>query len=705
MATAFWKVPVRWRTPGLCDRTALYPALYLRWTGVGVGIAREPPAGRWAAADLRVMVTDGALTQDEQELMTRSEARGLPLILAPQSPLPPEDLAHAAAGGHPVIAWTDAGPLATPAPHRPGLGLLQMSGCAARPAEDLILLRELAMDAAPSSAPIRTGARQIIAAIESAAAFAEIWPALERHLAETGARLAITSESEPALFDAAGLSGAAMLDPADPVLTTLIAEAQAFLCVYPDASPDSPRPAQWARTALFLGAPVIAASHPTLDGLAHLMVLDDWERGLRLFSRFPLERMKAVVAGQAFMAARVEPERIAAEWTPLLAPPARRSRRPPPASAGARRPLLLVLIDIHQDLDVLLPVLLALQQREEVRLRIVVTDWLVSESPRILNLLAAHGLAYEVHPREAVRAGEAPSLGGVDGVLSGADTNTRAHKAGHALVGRARRRGAASFTLQHGFENIGLTYKDELHGEQIRFASEIIFTWGPKEALAPWTAPETRAAATPVGSPKTAPAPARALKLNQGFWTRTVGVFENLHWHRFDDAYRARVIAELERAAELRPDTLFIVKPHHAGRWMSCNRDRIGERANLVVTDPTDSAWEPHTAPAFIASVDQVLTTPSTVALDAARTGRPVAVLGYGLELPLYEPLPIVQRSEDLDAFLADEGDERLLRNEAFLARARLPGRADHRIAARIAAALRERAGAGRPRRLLAFSG
>ena len=106
--------------------------------------------------------------------------------------------------------------------------------------------------------------------------------------------------------------------------------------------------------------------------------------------------------------------------------------------------------------------------------------------------------------------------------------------------------------------------------------------------------------------------------------------------------------------------------------------------------DPTDSAWEPHTAPALIAAVDRVLTTPSTVALDAARSGRPVAVLGYDLELPLYAPLPIVRRLEDLDGFLQADGGEALLRNEAFLKRTVLPGRADHRIAAAVARTLAE---------------
>ena len=699
MASAAWKIPGRWRTLSLPDRTILYPALYLRWTGNAVTIGREVPAGRWNAADLRVLVTDGVLAADERALMAHTSARGESLVLLPQGGMAAADLGFAAGLGFPVAVWTDAGPLASPAPHRPGISLSVMTGCAARAAEDLILLRELAGEARPARSAHPAPGGYLVAAAESAAAFAEVWPALERHLAATGERLLLTSESEPALFDMAAMSRAATVGPADPALAALIADAAAFLCIYPDASPDSPRPMQWVRSALFLGAPVIAASHPSIDGLAHLCVLDDWERGLKLYGRFPVERLKAVVTAQAFLADRIQPERIAREWAGLIEPrpPFRTARRRSPAAARASLPTLLVMIDIHQDLDVLLPVLQALQQRGEVRLRIAVTDWLVSESPRVLNLLAALGLGHEVYPRESVRAGDQPPLGGVDGVLSAAETNAKAHKAGHATVKRGKQRGARSFTLQHGFENIGLTYQDHLHGEWIRFAAETIFTWGPIEGLAPWATADTRAAVQPVGSPKTVPAPSRRLKLNQGHWPRTIGVFENLHWHRFSDPYRERVIADLEAAAAANPETLFLIKPHHAGRWMSRNRGLIAETANLVVTDPTDSAWEPHTAPALIASVDAVLTTPSTVALDAARTGRPVAVLGYDLDLPLYAPLCVIRSGEDLQAFLDDEGDDHLLRNEAFLSRARLPGRADHRIAARIAAAMRERVSDRRP--------
>ena len=677
MAAAVWKIPRRWTGVALPDRTALYPALYLRWAGHRVGIERAPTPGQWSGADLRVMVVDSSLADDERELMIRTSARGQSLLLAPQYGLAEADRTFAAELGFPVLAWADEGPLASDPPRRPGIRLVRVQGCAARAAEDLLLFGELvAWTAAEGPAP----KARILVAAESAAAFREAWPALLGSVAPGDIR--VTSDDEAALQEIFAFAGVATLAADDPRLLTDLTEAESFLCLHSRAAPDSPGPGQWVRSALFQGVPVIAASHPSVDGLAHLCVMDDVERGLALYGRVPEERLKAAAAGQAFLAGRLDPDSILADWTPLLEP---QRRRP---AAAATQPLLLALIDIHQDLDILLPVLLTLRRRGEVRLRIAVTDWLITESPRVLNELAAHGFDVEVHPREAVRQGDRPLLGGVDGVLCAAETSVRAHKSGHTLTSRANARGARSYTLQHGLENIGLTYRDHLHGEDVRFSAQNIFTWAGPERLAPWTAPETRAAVIPVGSPKAVGPAAAAVRLNQGYWPRTVGVFENLHWHRFDDAYRDQVLVDLRAAADSHPDTLFLIKPHHAGRWTSRNRNRLTQSANLVAIDPTDSAWEPHTAPALIASVDLVLTTPSTVALDAARTGKPVAVLGYDLELPLYEPLPIIRSLTDLDAFLEDDSGDHLLRNEAFLRAARLEGRADHRIAARIAADL-----------------
>ena len=672
MASAVWKIPRDWR-PSLVARTALYPALYLRWEGHEAAISPDPGLDVWAGATLRVLVADGPLREDDRELMSRAAGRGLPMVLVSQGGLSEADHAFATQTGCVIAAWRDPGPFATPVPHRSGAPFLEFTGLPARLAEDRSLVAELGLPAGPAGVE----RPRIVAIAESTESLRAVLPAIRRRLAMGGAE-----------FFAIGQDQAC-----DAALLGLFGRAETVLCIHPDAAPDDPRPAQWVRTALFAGAPVIAASHPSLDGLAHLCMLDDWERGLQLYARRPVERLKAAAIAQAEIAARIDQAAIAGEWLAAMERPAA------PAPAPASPPTLLALIDIHQDLDVLLPVLLALKSRGEARLRLVLSDYLLADSPRIAAALDAHGLEFTTQPREAIRSGAEPSLAGVDGALSAADTIARAHKAGHTLLTRARAGGLSTFTLQHGLENIGLTYKDHLHGEEIRFAAGRIFIWGPREGLAPWVAPETRDKVVPLGSPKAAPLPAAAMDLRQGDWSQVVGVFENLHWHRFSELYLERALEDLAAAAEARPDTLFLIKPHHAGRWLSRNPQRLAPRPNLVVIDPTDSAWEPYTAPDLIASVDAVLTTPSTVALDAARSGRPVAVLGYDLDLPLYDPLPLVRGLDDLDAFLGMRLDDALARNEAFLKRTVLPGRADHRIAAAIALAMSQARAAATPRK------
>ncbi len=85
--------------------------------------------------------------------------------------------------------------------------------------------------------------------------------------------------------------------------------------------------------------------------------------------------------------------------------------------------------------------------------------------------------------------------------------------------------------------------------------------------------------------------------------------------------------------------------------------------------DPRDSQWERFTAPAFIVHADVVITTPSTVALDAALAGRRVAVVGYDLELPLYHPLPILRCSDDWRAFVTADDGPMIKANAAFIRR------------------------------------
>jgi hypothetical protein len=113
--------------------------------------------------------------------------------------------------------------------------------------------------------------------------------------------------------------------------------------------------------------------------------------------------------------------------------------------------------------------------------------------------------------------------------------------------------------------------------------------------------------------------------------------------------------------------------------WSARNRAAFPQwSSNLVMADPSDPFWEPFTAPSLIAAADLVITTPSTVALDAALARKPVAVAAYGMDLPAFAPLPLLQSGADWIAFAAaGSSPEEARRRAEFVSRAAMPGVAE----------------------------
>ena len=197
---AVWKIPRAWAAPSLPDRTALYPALHLRWSGWEVEIGREVPAGMWADAALRVMVTGGVLAEDERDLILAAASRGRTMVVAPQAPLPEADRALLGDLGFPIVRWIDPGPLRSAPPRRPGERVIEAVGCAARIAEDRAIERMLG---ARTSAAEPRGGLAVIAG--SAQALQEIWPAVERRLARRAAPVTVVCQDPDDLEKIAAL--------------------------------------------------------------------------------------------------------------------------------------------------------------------------------------------------------------------------------------------------------------------------------------------------------------------------------------------------------------------------------------------------------------------------------------------------------------------------------------------------------------------
>lgn len=309
-----------------------------------------------------------------------------------------------------------------------------------------------------------------------------------------------------------------------------------------------------------------------------------------------------------------------------------------------------------------------------------------ASSPRTSAALGSP--AFETFVGSALGLRLLPALLRSSALVTACDTTARPHARGYWLTRMARLCGLRTFTLQHGLENIGLTYYDaEYPPQRVDFASDIIFTWGPLSGLDPRVPEAIKRRCVPVGCPKVRE-PARVPDVKLPFHRdKLVVVFENLHWSRYDGGYRERFLADLEAAAAAFPAVSFLVKPHHSGRWLS---ERFGGRLpaspNLMLADPKDPVWEPYTAPALIKAADAVITTPSTTVFDSVCMGKPVAVAAYDIPVPLYEPLAIIRSSKGWNEFVGQaldgrEGPRLEASARGFRDRVCLPGDGASRIA------------------------
>lgn len=336
-----------------------------------------------------------------------------------------------------------------------------------------------------------------------------------------------------------------------------------------------------------------------------------------------------------------------------------------------RSPKILLFISLPQDLDLLLPLAIRLHQGADYQVEVAVTDKALAASPRISQLLNSAGIEPTVLNHKAVVGGLQPRLGHVQALVTASESTANAHKGPHTLTHRANQQGIPTYTLQHGFENVGITYfDDEYPVGMIMFASKTIFIWGDVAQLPAIAPAETKAKCVSVGCPKFVDAPGFNVEVpGHQAGDRLIAVFENLHWSRYSDSYRQRFLHDLEQTAIACPDVTFLVKPHHTGLWLTQRyQGKLPVANNLIMADPKAPEWEAFTAPALIEIADAVITTPSTVAIDAARAGCPVAVVAYEMDLPNFEPLVLLRDGDEWRSLANGSNNERLSKGvEGFL--------------------------------------
>ena len=401
--------------------------------------------------------------------------------------------------------------------------------------------------------------------------------------------------------------------------------------------------------ALTAGIPVVATFTPVLSPLLGCIVVDDFLGGLRTYLSNGSRAGSDVCRGQQIIQNQFGQKAIATEWLKVLL----LVRSTPFQVTQPITADLIVVLHLTQDLDLALPIL-EIAKTRQTRVVACCSVSLVNKSPRVMDILTEADIQVWVLPDDESSPPRFCFPDGAKALLTIAESNLGPHRFSRRITEQAKAAGLITATLQHGFENVGLTYDDEIHPiNGIDISADKIYLWGNLHTLHPKVAMDRREKCVPVGCPKVLRATKADLSELLPADQIVIGVFENLHWHRYSDEYRDFFIRGVISIAEQFSHITFLIKPHHAGMWLTKQKkyEALSLR-NLIVANPTDSQWEPYTASALLWRMEAVISSPSTVVLDAARVGLPVAVVAANLLLDNYSPLEKIQRPSDWNEFV-----------------------------------------------------
>lgn len=348
-----------------------------------------------------------------------------------------------------------------------------------------------------------------------------------------------------------------------------------------------------------------------------------------------------------------------------------------------RRSRVLVFVDLVQDIDVLLPLIVGMRDDPVLEPRVVVSRWLRRESPRTAALLAREKVPFDWVRRAQVASGHAPAIGDASALLSAAESDHPAHAAGHALARRAEAAGIPAFTVQHGLENVGLRGPEASR----RFASSTVFCWFPSNAVPAETPAENRPKLRHVGRP------APLDRSGKPAMAYEVGVFENLHSERYGAPQRERVRAGVSALAEMGLNVL--IRPHPAGGWSEALTDLGADHPNLRIQSVAAVRQDMAGVTAAVLCCRRVITTPSTVVMDAMQLKRPIVLAVPGG--PAYDGIQVLTEPGEWGAFARAPLDQ-CVAPAAFLRTNLLPGDGAPRIVAQIGSDLRQKGLAEMPR-------
>lgn len=341
----------------------------------------------------------------------------------------------------------------------------------------------------------------------------------------------------------------------------------------------------------------------------------------------------------------------------------------------------VLLISRPQDIELLMDIYQEGRQRDDINVCFWITKRAVDRFPAILKRLLELNISPEYTLSHAKLFQAIGHLRRVDGLLTTVESTLAAHKIPYKLTQLANAIGVHTYTMQHGFENVGLTCRPET-----RFLAHTVLTWGGIENLSADISSETRRKCVPVGCPKIhlSIPPVPVLQDNTPL---IIAVFESLHAERFNDDYVSQFFRDLQAMVKYFPKLRFILKLHPGGLMRSplCIK-LLNSLTGLEVLDPTNPETACWTTQKLLTYAITTITTPSTIALDAALAGKPVAVLRYRETYAYYgyyEPLPLLDQAEDWLKFLeksTNNSEGFQPGKTAFLNKVILPGDAANRI-------------------------
>ncbi len=369
-----------------------------------------------------------------------------------------------------------------------------------------------------------------------------------------------------------------------------------------------------------------------------------------------------------------------------------------------RRKKVAALISRPQDVELLAGLHERALDRTDIDCDVWVLATCIKRDSDIIAQLTARGMT----PAHIVRLSSLRrvwrDMRTLDAFINTRESRGRKYRHSDFLTDMANGALVHTYTLQHGFENPGLTYHDDHQGTGITFAAKTVLIWGRPEQLPAWLPVETRRKCISTGCPKvfaTPQTPEATHDVQAAFATRVdsrpvIAVFENLQWRRFDADYVCAFLMALGEVARERTDLRFVLKSHPGAA-----KNRTEANAALLRQLEADGFVQvidlfppelPRLTSAQLLSIAKgAITSPSTIALDAALAGVPVAVTRYGLDLTPYRPLTLLDSTDDWRRFVDALSDvparaELDRCNAAFVDGALVPGDASARILDLVAA-------------------